>query len=222
MKITKHGQSCLVVSVGYKNVLIDPGTYVFKEEGMKLEDFQDVELVLFTHEHFDHFDLENVKKVIELNKPKVIAVKVIRDILVRENLGIQITEAQVGKVYKFEDYKVEAYKSTHGPLPTGAAPPEVIGYKVTDSDNDSIYSPGDTIKLADTGATVVTVPICGEVVLNIKEAKSELLRVGAKIAIPIHYDNPRFPVDVNDFAPTMADTDIDVKILKWGESIEIN
>lgn len=221
MKITKHGQSCLLVSVGYKNVLIDPGTYVFNEEGMKSEDFQDIDLILFTHEHFDHFDLENVKKIIELNKPKVIAVKAVSDILIGENLGVQITQAQIGKVYKFEDYKVEAYKSTHGPLPTGAAPPEVIGYKVTDSDNNSIYTPGDTIKLADTGATVVAVPICGEVVLKIEEAKSELQRVGAKIAIPIHFDNPRFPVDVNDFIPAMADTNIEVQVLKWGEGLEI-
>lgn len=221
MKITKHGQSCLLVSAGYKNVLIDTGTYVFNEEGMKPEDFQDVDLMLFTHEHFDHFDLENVKKVIELNKPNIIAVKAISDILTSEKLGVQITEAVVGKVYKFEDYKIKAYKSTHGPLPTGVTPPEVIGYKVTDSEGKSVYTPGDTIKLADTGASVVAVPICGEVVLNIEQAKSELLRVGAKIAVPIHFDNPRFPVDVNDFAPAMADTNIEVKVLAWGASLEV-
>jgi len=220
MKIAKHGQSCLFVNVGYKNVLIDAGTYVFNEEGMKPEDFQDIDLMLFTHEHADHFDLENVKKVIELNKPKIIAVKAVSDVLSNENLGVQVTVAEVGKTYKFEDYKVEAYQSTHGPLPTGAEPPEVIGYKVTDKDGKSVYTPGDTIKLSNTDADVIAVPICGEVVLSIDQAKSELQRVNAKLVFPIHFDNPRFPVDVNDFAPAMVDTNIEVKVLKWGESIE--
>lgn len=97
-------------------------------------------------------------------------------------------------------------------------PKEVWGAKITEQNSDiSFYSPGDTIKLADTGAKIVAVPICGKVVLDVEQAKAELIRVGAKVAIPIHYDNPKYPVDVKDFEAIMQSTNIEVKTLNWGQ-----
>jgi len=221
MKITKHGQSCLLVETKSGKILIDPGSFVFNEEGLSADKFMDIDVMLFTHEHSDHFDIENVKKIIDANKSKVIACATVCDALKQENIEINIVEAEVGKSYDFDDFSVKVYKSTHGPLPTGAEPPEVIGFKIEENGEKSMYSPGDTIELAETGADLIAVPICGQVVLSIKEAKAELIEQKPEIAIPIHYDNPRFPVDVRDFVEAMKDTNVEVKALGWCESIVI-
>lgn len=56
--------------------------------------------------------------------------------------------------------------------------------------------------------------------MNIEQAKEEVLKLKPEIVIPIHYDNPVFPVNVADFEKTMQGTGIEVKTLSWGESIE--
>lgn len=217
MKITKHGQSCLHIESAEGGVLVDPGIFVFNEEGIKPEDFQDIKVLIFTHEHPDHFDIENVKKIIESNNPKILATRAVCDQLPDDT---EATVAKAGEQYEFNGFKITSYESTHGPLPTGTEPPEVIGFKIEDGEGRSVYTPGDTIKLADTDADIVAVPICGQVVLGIEEAKSELDRVGAKVAIPIHYDNPRFPVDVKEFETLMQNADTEVRVLAWGKNTE--
>ncbi len=73
----------------------------------------------------------------------------------------------------------------------------------------------------DTKADIIAVPICGQVVMNIEQAKAEVIKLQPQIAIPIHYDNSRFPVNVSDFEKAMAGSNITVNILEWGKSISV-
>jgi L-ascorbate metabolism protein UlaG (beta-lactamase superfamily) len=65
MKITKLGHSCLLVEEKGVNILLDPG--VFSSDYQQL---QNVDVLLITHEHSDHFDLNGVKKLIA-NSPNL-------------------------------------------------------------------------------------------------------------------------------------------------------
>ncbi len=218
MKITKHAQSCFLIETGKSCILIDPGSYVFGEEGIKPEDFSNIDLIAFTHEHANHFDFDNVVKIIKANKPIILGTQAIADKL----KGISKVEI-IGNNYKgeFFDFSIEGYLSKHGQLPTGAEPPEVCGI-VIDNGDHRLYTPGDSVYLnQETNADIVVVPICGQVVMDINQAKSELLKLKPKFTLPIHYDNPRFPVNVDDFAEIMKDTGIKTKVLKWGKLIEL-
>ena len=102
-------------------------------------------------------------------------------------------------------------------MPSGKPKPDVIGFLI----NDKIYHPGDSIYLEEKPkAEVVFVPICGTVVMNFQEAAKFSKEINPKLTIPIHYDNPVYPVDVNDFVKEMEG--YNVKVLENGESIEID
>lgn len=222
MKITKHMQSCFLIETAQSRILIDPGYFVFGQEGKAAEDFQNIDLIVITHEHEDHFDWENVQKIIEVSNPIVLStepvVKRIKEKFSDLDCGV------IGEGYKrnIKDVKITGSESKHGPLPTGKPAPIVSG-AIIDDGITRFYTPGDSIVLSNkTKADVVATPICGQVVMNINQAKEELLKLMPKIAIPIHYDNDKYPVDVNDFVNAMEGTGVEVKALKNGEMFSLN
>ena len=215
MKITKHAQSCFLIETASSKVLVDPGSYVFNEEGIPAEYFQSVDAIVITHEHSDHFDLESVAKIIQNNSPKVFSTSRVLE-AIKAKLG-ERSEKELP-----QDLKIEQYSSKHGMAPApDFVPPEVIGYVISDG-KTSFYTPGDSTYLdPNAKADVIGVPICGQVVMDIATAKSEVLKLKPKIVIPMHYDNSKYPVNVNDFVSAMNGTGIEVRALKWGEEIEI-
>lgn len=65
MKISKHIHSCLLVEDQGKVVLIDPGTYSVASDAITLDMISQLDYLLITHEHQDHFDLAFVKQLVE-------------------------------------------------------------------------------------------------------------------------------------------------------------
>ena len=61
----------LIESRAGNRLLIDPGTHNF-EQGLTVEDFEQVNVVVITHKHADHFDLEATKALHNLCQPKII------------------------------------------------------------------------------------------------------------------------------------------------------
>ena len=216
MKITKHAQSCLLIETKESRVLIDPGTYVFKEEGLKPEDFDKIDIIAFTHEHSDHFDLEAVKTIIKINSPKILAPKAVADQLGGTS---NIQKVKPGFEKEFNDITVECFSSKHGPLPDGTKPPEVVGILIDDG-KKRLYTPGDSLFIdQEVDAEVIAIPFCGEVTMDLDTAVTEIIKSRPSYVIPIHYDNPRFPANENKFVQEVLELGINARALDWGESI---
>ena len=62
MKIKKLGHCCLVIETNGKRIMTDPGSFTDKQT-----EEQNIDLILITHEHSDHFHIESLKKVL-INK----------------------------------------------------------------------------------------------------------------------------------------------------------
>lgn len=213
MKITKYPQSAILIE-DYKNkrILIDPGSYCYSDN-FAPENWGKIDILLFTHVHGDHFMPEVAKTLAEINPDiLIISNSEVKAELDGENIASKIL--QPGELVEADDIKIQGVKSIHGDLPNGKPKPDVIGFLI----DDKIYHPGDTIYLQEKPyAEIVFVPICGVVVMNVLEAAKFIKEIGPKIAIPIHYDNPSYPVNVEDFG---REVEI-AKILKNGESIEL-
>lgn len=221
MKITKHAQSCFLVETGGARVLVDPGFFVFEKEGFKVQDFKDIDLIIITHEHRDHFDWERIQTIIDQSNPTILGTAAVIDIIKDKYPDLIAVTTPIGKKYTFKNISIEGVPSEHGPLPTGAEPPEVIGVILSDG-KTSFYTPGDSVYLApDIKADIIGVPICGHVVMDIETAKQETVRLKPKIAIPMHYDNLNFPVEPIDFTLAMEGTGIGVALLGYGKSVEV-
>jgi len=155
-------------------------------------------------------------KIIKKNSDNLIIIsnREVQQKLRGNNLDCEILE--VGEEKNIDDIKIKGIKQMHGLAPDGSKP-DNIGFLI----DDKLYHPGDTLYIEDKPyADVVFVPICGTVVMNLKEAAKFVKEINPKLAIPIHYDNPRFPVDVNEFVKETEGYNI--KVLKNGESIEID
>lgn len=55
MKITKLGHCCLVIEEAGQKILTDPGTFTTSQN-----DMTDINILLITHEHADHYHLDSV------------------------------------------------------------------------------------------------------------------------------------------------------------------
>ena len=68
MNITKLGHCCLLIETKGKRILTDPGNYT-ADAHSKLEN---IDYILFTHEHQDHYHLESLKTILQKNPQAII------------------------------------------------------------------------------------------------------------------------------------------------------
>ena len=69
MKITKYSQSTFIVENNLgQRLLIDPGKYNY-ENGFTPKDFGKIDILVVTHKHEDHHDINAEKEIINLWKP---------------------------------------------------------------------------------------------------------------------------------------------------------
>ena len=216
MRVTKYPQSAILIEkYKGKRILIDPGSYCYGEN-FTPNDWGKIDILLITHTHSDHCIPEAIK-IIKQNNPDLVILSnfEVKGKLVLENIHCKILEPD--EIRQVGDIRIKGIKSIHGELPSGKPEPDVIGFLI----DNKLYHPGDTIYLEQKQkAEVIFVPICGTVVMNFQEAAKFSKEINPKLTIPIHYDNPDYPVDVNDFIKEM--NGYDIKALKNGESIEID
>jgi len=217
MKTIKYPQSAILIE-DYKNkrILIDPRSYCY-DENFTANDWGKIDILLITHILSDHCFPEAIK-IIKQNNPYLI---ILSNTEVKEKLkneaDIDCEIIKPGEEKQIDDIRMRGVKSIHGDLPSGKPKPDVIGFLI----DDKIYHPGDTIYLEEKlKVEIVFVPICGTVVMNPKEAAKFAKEINPKLTIPIHYDSPNYPIDVNDFIREMKGYNI--KALENGKNIEID
>ena len=62
MRITHLGHACLLVETGGQRILIDPGAF-----SPGIADVTGLDVILVTHQHADHVDLQRLPAVLEAN-----------------------------------------------------------------------------------------------------------------------------------------------------------
>lgn len=214
MKITKYPQSAFRIDYKNKILLIDPGSYCYNEE-FTAENWGKVDILLITHNHSDHF-VSDAVKVIKTRNPDVIILTTseVKEIL--DEIDVKSEVIMSNETRNIHGINITGIKSIHGNLPDGKIPPKVIGFLI----DNKVYHPGDTVYLYDKpSAEIVFVPISGTVTMNISEAVKFCNDINPKLIIPMHYDNPKYPVDANDFAKAMGDKAL---ILNNGKTIFVN
>jgi len=119
MKIYKYLHSCLVFELdGYK-ILFDPGNFTFAEGFVKPEDFADVQSIVITHVHPDHYYPENIKKILAINPVPVYANDEVSKALTAEGINHRVWQ---DGVHYLGPFKLQAITAAHelilnNPLP---------------------------------------------------------------------------------------------------------
>ena len=176
------------------------------------------DIILLSHNHFDHMSLDDLKKI-STNDTLIVAarecIEQLAKIPSKEKIGL--TPGQEKIINNIKIKAVPAYNidkinpDTHKPF----HPKEdnKVGYVVSIGET-SIYHTGDSDlipEMNDLKPDVLLVPVSGIYVMTAKEAAKAVEKIKPKIAIPMHYGTlVGSDVDAKEFKDTVKSCEVQV------------
>lgn len=220
MKLTRFGQSCVLVETKDKRILVDPGSYHY-DESLLDNEWNKTDLILVTHKHGDHCNDDAIKGIITRNNSEFYTTQEVAD--AHSELYPKIIKE--GGSFDIGGIKIEVVHAVHGYIPFlkgGKEALENVGY-IIDDGTKRVYFTGDTICFDNNyKCDVVFVPICNHgLVMSPFEAGLFAKETGAELTIPYHYESPKFPGDLDKTREEFDKQELNYKILERGESIEV-
>ena len=176
MKITKLGHCCLLIETKGKKIVTDPGNYTI-EAHSKL---QNIDYILFTHEHQDHYHLDSLKVLIQKN-PKVIIFtnRSVNDLLQSE--GIEHTEVVHGEITNLGGMSIMGIGEKHAEFHSLIEQSSNIGFFI----DNRLWYPGDAFTDPKKSVEILALPVAGPW-MKIGEAIDYALLLKPKIVFPVH------------------------------------
>jgi len=217
VKIIKYPQSCFLLDFDGTTVLLDPGIHM-REKNFDAKKLPEVNIMLITHKHSDHFDQGLVKQILYRDGSAIITNTEVQQLL--KETGLECETIEFGDTMVTEVVTIKAHQSVPGQHPQhGGKKPVVTGFAIS-KDGQSVYHPGDSkIPESIPKANVALVPISGTVTMNPDEGVEFAKKIGADVAIPMHYDSQEFPMDSDALSQASAGA-VNVKVLENGESFD--
>jgi L-ascorbate metabolism protein UlaG (beta-lactamase superfamily) len=175
MKIKKLGHCCLVVETNGKRVMTDPGSY------STLQDQEtNIDIILITHEHPDHYHLESLRKVMA-NNPQAIIVtnSAVGKLLEVEN--IKYEKVEHGEVHRIGEVLIEGYGELHAEIYRTWNSVQNTGYFIA----EKLFYPGDAFYDPKKPIDILALPVAGPW-MKIGEAVDYALLLKPRVAFPVH------------------------------------
>lgn len=167
--------SSIKISEG-KTIYIDP----FKIE----KEAHDADIILITHDHYDHYSQEDIEKVIKENTI-IVAPKTVK-VVDRVNNIIKVIP---NEKYEIEGIKIETIPAYNVNKQFHPKSNGWIGY-ILEIQGKRYYIAGDTDITPENQQVqcdIAFVPVGGTYTMNYKEAAELINIIKPKIAVPIHY-----------------------------------
>ena len=180
MKITKFGHCCLLIEEKGLQILTDPGTYTDAQNEIK-----NIDVILITHEHQDHFHVPSVKKIL-INNPGAVIItnSAVNDLLKKEGI-ISAKVVEDGEDLNVKDILFEAFGEKHAVVYKEIGQVENTGYFI----GEKLFYPGDAYTIPERGSKrnveILAAPFAGPWV-KISEAIEYVLAVKPKKCFPVH------------------------------------
>lgn len=167
-----------------KVIYIDP---------FKINENEKADIILITHEHFDHFSIEDIKKVID-DKTVLVATNDCLSSLNKFNNQMKI----VGPGSKLEingiiieavsSYNINKFRAPK--IPFHPKEDGKVGY-IIEINRKRLYITGDTDIIPEMqgikNIDIMTIPVSGTYVMTAEEAAKVVEIIKPKVAIPCHY-----------------------------------
>ena len=211
MRLTKLGHACVRLEKDGRTLVIDPGA--FTEPGA----LDDVDAVLITHEHWDHFEEDRMRAAAEANPAlRFWANGAVADQLTGLGEG-RVHRVGHGDTFTAEGFEVEVHGEWHAQIHPDIPRVGNVGYLV----EGEVFHPGDALTVPEREVGTLLLPVhapwskLGEV---IDYARA----VGAARALALH-DVMLSDVGLEGVGRLlgMVAKEVDYRRLTSGESVEL-
>jgi len=183
LKITWLGHDGFKIK-NAKTVYIDP--YLIKGG-------EEADVILITHEHFDHFSPGGIKRIAS-PKTTIVTTSAVKSQL-SGTKAKEVRAAKPGQKILIDDisvetvpsYNVNKFRSPGEPFHSKKE--EMLGFIIT-MNGVKIYHAGDTDVIPEMEhlkVDIACLPVSGTYVMTAEEAAEASKRIKPKIAIPMHY-----------------------------------
>lgn len=176
MKITKYGHCCLLVEENGVRVLTDPGSFSAAQNEIK-----NIDVVLITHEHTDHFHIESVKNILK-NNPEALIVtnSSVNELLKKENI-LNNKVMEDGESFEYKGIELKGFGVIHEVIYKDWARVQNTGYFIA----EKLFLPGDSFEHKGINPEVLALPVAGPW-MKIETAADYCIRLKPKKTFPIH------------------------------------
>lgn len=172
-KMTWLGHDCFRVD-GSKTVYIDP---------YNIEPGKTADLVLVTHDHFDHCSPDDVQKIM---RPETV---VVTEKDSAGKLSGDVRTVKPGESLTVDDVRIEAVPAYNIGKDFHPKANGWLGF-VLEMDQVRIYHAGDTDfipEMKDLKVDIALLPVSGTYVMTADEAVEAALAIAPGVAVPMHY-----------------------------------
>ncbi len=182
MRITHHGHSCLLVETGGARILLDPGNL-----SSRLQQAEGVDLVVMTHQHPDHADLDQLRIVLAASPDaRVVAEGETAASIAAESSGeLRPEPLSPGQTISAADAVLEMHGEKHAFNHAGMSQVGNLGVLVRSPGEPRFFHPGDAYDAepgpVDVLALPVNAPWCA-----VRDTLDFVRRLGPADVVPIH------------------------------------
>jgi len=181
MKITKLGHCCLLIETKDKRILTDTGSYTVEAHSQ----LQDIDYILFTHEHQDHYHIESLKIILENNpQATVYSNNSVSELLDQE--GIAHILVNNGDLVALGEIAVVGIGEKHAEMYRSIPASSNLGFFI----DERLWYPGDAFTNPERVIEILALPVSGPW-MKISDAIDYALLLKPKVAFPVH-DGTRF------------------------------
>lgn len=182
-----------IEKINHAAVVVRGSKIVYFDPFMLDAGFTKADLILISHEHFDHCSVEDIKKVVG-SETVIVTIPMCAEAL--KNVGAkEVKFVKSGDVLEIGGIKIEvvpAYninKFREPGVPFHPVKDGKVGF-VVEMDGVRVYHAGDTDNIPEMAnlknIDVALLPISGIFVMTVEEAVEALKVIKPKVAMPIH------------------------------------
>ncbi|MFJ4617607.1 MBL fold metallo-hydrolase [Streptomyces sp. NPDC088812] len=148
MRLTKFGHACVRVEKDGHRLVIDPGGLTGPEA------LDGADAVLVTHEHFDHFSEETLRRAAEAHpRLRIWTNSSVAGRL--EGLGARVTAVGEGDAFTAAGFDVTVHGAWHAVIHPDIPRVANVGFLV----DDELFHPGDALTVPDAAVGTLLLPV---------------------------------------------------------------
>jgi L-ascorbate metabolism protein UlaG (beta-lactamase superfamily) len=175
--------------LGHASFRVDGSKVIYFDPWKLSKDPKKADIILITHEHFDHYSLEDIKEVSSQNTVIVGPEEITRPLSLSRPVCKEIKTVSWGENIEVSGIKISAVASHNTNKQFHPKASGKLGYIVF-IDGVKIYHAGDTDfipEMKNFACDIALLPVSGTYVMTASEAAEAALAIKPKVVIPMHY-----------------------------------